>query len=85
MLVKFPIEGLKMAPHVVNPGQKKANNLDDMTYDLFAVCNHYGNMNGGHYTGTKQKPCTLLFLFKKEKKFFKEVLMCIHFEINPHH
>ena len=24
---------------------------DDFVYDLYAVCNHYGNMQGGHYTG----------------------------------
>ena len=24
---------------------------DDFIYDLYAVCNHYGNMQGGHYTG----------------------------------
>lgn len=25
-------------------------------YDLFAVCNHYGNMNGGHYTAFCKNP-----------------------------
>ena len=28
-----------------NPGP------EDYIYDLYAVCNHYGNMMGGHYTG----------------------------------
>ncbi len=25
--------------------------IDDNTYDLYAVCNHRGNMQSGHYTG----------------------------------
>ena len=24
---------------------------EDYLYDLYAVCNHHGNMQGGHYTG----------------------------------
>ena len=24
---------------------------DECIYDLYAVCNHFGNLQGGHYTG----------------------------------
>jgi len=24
---------------------------DEFIYDLYAVCNHFGNLQGGHYTG----------------------------------
>jgi Ubiquitin carboxyl-terminal hydrolase len=34
------------------PGRKIPDTVNDYIYDLFAVCNHYGNMQGGHYTGT---------------------------------
>uniref|UniRef100_A0A8C3XUS7 ubiquitinyl hydrolase 1 n=1 Tax=Chelydra serpentina TaxID=8475 RepID=A0A8C3XUS7_CHESE len=37
-MVKFPLTGLDMTPHV------------DYVYDLYAVCNHHGTMQGGHYT-----------------------------------
>lgn len=65
-LVNFPVSDLNMTEHVVqredilngHPGHRLTNGKDtsggrddDMVYDLFAVCNHYGNMNGGHYTG----------------------------------
>uniref|UniRef100_A0A8C5EXV1 ubiquitinyl hydrolase 1 n=1 Tax=Gopherus evgoodei TaxID=1825980 RepID=A0A8C5EXV1_9SAUR len=43
-LVRFPLCGLNMAPHVA-----KRSQLDSL-YDLYAVCNHHGSMQGGHYT-----------------------------------
>lgn len=43
--VNFPISGLDLAPHIVDP-----NNGEAILYDLFAVDNHYGGMGGGHYT-----------------------------------
>lgn len=66
-LVKFPLRGLDMAPHVVKRGQgskrplgqwsswkQPSYQLDnghlDVLYDLYAVCNHHGNLQGGHYT-----------------------------------
>ncbi|XP_074168034.1 ubiquitin carboxyl-terminal hydrolase 43 isoform X2 [Sminthopsis crassicaudata] len=65
-LVKFPLYGLNMAPHVAkrNFGQECLNSWPsweqasclpnscslDFLYDLYAVCNHHGSMQGGHYT-----------------------------------
>lgn len=59
VLVNFPISGLNMSPHILGSqnkyteiNQNKADlQEEEMTFDLFAVCNHYGNMMGGHYTG----------------------------------
>uniref|UniRef100_A0A8D2PIQ9 ubiquitinyl hydrolase 1 n=1 Tax=Zosterops lateralis melanops TaxID=1220523 RepID=A0A8D2PIQ9_ZOSLA len=45
-MVKFPLSGLDMTPHVV----KRSQNPEDYIYDLYAVCNHHGTMQGGHYT-----------------------------------
>ncbi|KAM6050972.1 ubiquitin carboxyl-terminal hydrolase 43 [Chlamydotis macqueenii] len=66
-LVKFPLRGLDMAPHVAQRGQAGGQLLGrwapwqpplclppncprDYLYDLYAVCNHHGSMQGGHYT-----------------------------------
>ncbi|KAM8844568.1 ubiquitin carboxyl-terminal hydrolase 31 [Spinachia spinachia] len=65
-LVRFPLMGMDMAPHVVKRSQSSwslpshwspwrrpyglGRNPDDYLYDLYAVCNHHGNMHGGHYT-----------------------------------
>ncbi|KAG8431132.1 hypothetical protein GDO86_019365, partial [Hymenochirus boettgeri] len=66
-LVKFPLTGLDMAPHVVKrsqvskgilgqwPSRKHSplppeNRQLDVLYDLYAVCNHHGSLQGGHYT-----------------------------------
>lgn len=73
-LVRFPLTGLDMAPHVVKRSQSMRNlNLGgwkqhhqpadmilphDYLYDLYAVCNHHGGMHGGHYTG-KERQCKL--------------------------
>lgn len=67
-LVKFPLCGLNMAPHVAQrrAGPKPAagpwpswtqpaclptSYPLDFLYDLYAVCNHHGSLQGGHYTG----------------------------------
>lgn len=44
VLVDFPIDGLDLTGKV---GVDEGKNL---TYDLFAVDNHYGGLGGGHYT-----------------------------------
>ncbi|XP_068066071.1 ubiquitin carboxyl-terminal hydrolase 43 [Anomalospiza imberbis] len=66
-LVRFPLRGLDMAPHVAQRGQPGGQLLGrwapwqpplrlplgcprDHLYDLYAVCNHHGSMQGGHYT-----------------------------------
>jgi ubiquitin carboxyl-terminal hydrolase 4/11/15 len=45
-LVDFPINGLNVAPYL--PTYKEGQ--DPIYYDLYAVSNHYGSLNGGHYT-----------------------------------
>ncbi|XP_062826773.1 ubiquitin carboxyl-terminal hydrolase 43 isoform X2 [Anolis carolinensis] len=59
-LVRFPLYGLDMAPHVAkrSRGSKwgpwkqptPESNQCNFLYDLYAVCNHHGSMQGGHYT-----------------------------------
>uniref|UniRef100_A0A674J9N3 ubiquitinyl hydrolase 1 n=1 Tax=Terrapene triunguis TaxID=2587831 RepID=A0A674J9N3_9SAUR len=66
-LVRFPLRGLNMAPHVAKRSQAGAQALGpwatwkqlpylhessqlESLYDLYAVCNHHGSMQGGHYT-----------------------------------
>jgi ubiquitin carboxyl-terminal hydrolase 4/11/15 len=44
ILVDFPTEGLNLNDKV---GMTEGK---DLTYDLFAVDNHYGGLGGGHYT-----------------------------------
>lgn len=57
-LVRFPLRGLDMAPHLAPGGGRWQHPLrpprscpPDALYDLYAVCNHHGSMQGGHYTG----------------------------------
>lgn len=75
-LIKFPLSGLDMAPHVAQrstsgkplpgpwPSWKQPASLPttyplDFLYDLYAVCNHHGSLQGGHYTGelALPRPC----------------------------
>ena len=56
-LIDFPVTGLDLSTYVLS-GQGNASGLGDSSqskpesqvYDLYAVSNHYGTMNGGHYT-----------------------------------
>ena len=47
--VDFPLEDLDMSPYVVG------YNKSTYHYDLYAICNHGGNVMGGHYTATIKK------------------------------
>ena len=47
--VDFPLEDLDMSPYVVG------YNKNTYKYDLYAICNHGGNVMGGHYTATIKK------------------------------
>ncbi|XP_013414847.1 ubiquitin carboxyl-terminal hydrolase 31 [Lingula anatina] len=67
-LVEFPVTGLDMSTHVVrkttnqsqwSPWRRHRKHCpcpEDYVYDLYAVCNHYGNMAGGHYTAFCKNP-----------------------------
>ena len=37
-------------------GEEKVKNKDPLIYDLYAVSNHFGSLNGGHYTAYCQNP-----------------------------
>jgi ubiquitin C-terminal hydrolase len=50
-MVEFPLEGLDIAQYVKS--DCKAQGISTK-YDLFAVTNHYGSLNGGHYTACGQ-------------------------------
>jgi len=61
--VEFPVTQLDMSRHV----DKRMSNSRilqshmSLVYDLYAVCNHYGNLQGGHYTG--EFMCNMFCLF----------------------
>ena len=46
-LIEFPIENLNINDYVLGNQTEK-----DKYYDLFAVSNHYGGANSGHYTAS---------------------------------
>ena len=43
-LIDFPIDNCNLSKYV------EGYSPDSYKYDLFAICNHSGSMNGGHYT-----------------------------------
>ena len=43
-LINFPLEDLDLSKYV------KGYHPDSYKYDLYGVCNHVGNVSGGHYT-----------------------------------
>jgi ubiquitin carboxyl-terminal hydrolase 8 len=46
ILIEFPLENLDLSKYVI--GYKK----EEYKYDLYGICNHSGNVNGGHYTAS---------------------------------
>jgi len=53
-LVNFPVEGLDMRPYALT----LKNEPKPVLYDLYAVSNHYGSLNGGHYTASVKNSIT---------------------------
>jgi len=52
-----------MSRHV----EKPASDSQEFIYDLYAVCNHYGNLQGGHYTGISA--CNIKHFFNSTSIF----------------
>lgn len=85
-MVKFPLNGLDMTPHVVKRSQSSwslpshwspwrrpyglGRDPEDYIYDLYAVCNHHGTMQGGHYTGKYPAILCMLDPFRKKMVIF---------------
>ncbi len=50
-LISFPVDGLDLSKQILkNPGDKQ------IIYDLYAVSNHFGSLDGGHYTAYCKNP-----------------------------
>ena len=52
-LIDYPVETLDLSHFVLD---KKAADNENLIYDLYAVSNHFGSLNGGHYTAYCQNP-----------------------------
>ena len=52
--VDYPTEGLDMRPYAT----MLENEPEPVLYDLIGVSNHYGSLNGGHYTASCKSPAT---------------------------
>lgn len=49
--IDFPTEGLDMSNFILgNREATKTKVMNGVIYDLYAVSNHFGSLNGGHYT-----------------------------------
>ncbi|XP_072764207.1 uncharacterized protein [Anoplolepis gracilipes] len=50
--VDFPLTGFNLKPYLVmeNTNAIMTNNIRNYNYTLYAMSNHYGTMDGGHYT-----------------------------------
>ncbi|XP_077270514.1 uncharacterized protein LOC143901807 [Temnothorax americanus] len=50
--VDFPLTGFNLKPYLVmeNTSAIMSNNIRNYNYSLYAISNHYGTMDGGHYT-----------------------------------
>lgn len=50
--VDFPLTGFNLKPYLVIENTKAimSNNIRNYNYALYAISNHYGTMDGGHYT-----------------------------------
>jgi ubiquitin carboxyl-terminal hydrolase 8 len=48
-LIDFPIDNLNLSKYVINY-EKRIFKEGEHLYNLYGICNHVGNTNGGHYT-----------------------------------
>ena len=57
ILVDFPLDNLDLSPYVVGYNKKS------FVYELYAICNHSGNVLGGHYTACVRNANGKWYLF----------------------
>ncbi|KAI4479124.1 hypothetical protein M0804_011263 [Polistes exclamans] len=48
--VDFPLKEFNLKPYLITDHDAPINNARFCTYNLYAMSNHYGTMEGGHYT-----------------------------------
>lgn len=49
--VDFPLTGFNLKPYLVTDSNTATiSNIRSYNYSLYAMSNHYGTMEGGHYT-----------------------------------
>ena len=48
--VDFPLAGFNLKPYLVMDSNATISNIRSYSYSLYAMSNHYGTMDGGHYT-----------------------------------
>lgn len=48
--VDFPLKEFDLKPYLITDHDTPMNNTRFCTYNLYAMSNHYGTMEGGHYT-----------------------------------
>jgi ubiquitin carboxyl-terminal hydrolase 4/11/15 len=51
-LITFPVEGMDLSKYIL----KNSNLNEKFVYDLYAVSNHFGGLDGGHYTAFCRNP-----------------------------
>lgn len=51
-LITFPVENMDLSKYILMNSTKDVNHV----YDLYAVSNHFGGLDGGHYTAFCKNP-----------------------------
>jgi len=51
-LITFPVDGMDLSKYIL----KNSHKNDKSLYDLYAVSNHFGGLDGGHYTAFCKNP-----------------------------
>ena len=51
-LITFPVEGLDLTKYILKNSTTNVKSI----YDLYAVSNHFGGLDGGHYTAYCKNP-----------------------------
>ena len=69
-MIQFPLEGLDMRRHLESPeGDESFSESGDCVYDLYAVCNHSGTLQGGHYIGNNY---FTLYIFNSREIYYTD-------------
>jgi len=56
MQIDFPVEGLDLSSFMMQTQEDSLKPTSSSLYDLYAISNHYGSLNGGHYTAMCSNP-----------------------------
>ena len=69
--IEFPLENFDMSQYCKELANKSLKSCEKISYNLYAISNHIGSLNGGHYTAFCKNPIQQQWYLFDDRTFEK--------------